>query len=93
MEIFSEGYIPNFSNEPLEKTYSLVYVIKGPWNSRGFISGLKHANMQHDKTEKEWTYADKHLWKGTSGVLRHVDWWNDPVSLLPLQLAGARVLS
>lgn len=40
-----------------------------------------------------WTYANEHLRKGSSGVLWNVDWRNDPVSLLPLQNPGARVLT
>lgn len=38
------------------------------------------------------TYADKHLWEGTSGVFWHVDWWDDPVPLLPSQSTGAHQL-
>lgn len=70
------------------------------------LSGLKHKHIrvfvaitQHDftnkgqETERYWTYADEHLWKGSSGVLWDVDWWNDPVSLLPPQITRSRGLS
>lgn len=43
-------------------------------------------------TSKHWavtvTDPDKNLREGSSGVFRHVDWWNDPVSLLSPQPIG-----
>ena len=36
------------------------------------------------------THPDKHLGEWPSGVFGHVDWWDDPVSLLPTQTVGGR---
>lgn len=39
------------------------------------------------------TYSNQLLRKGSPGVLRHVDGWDDPVSLLPPQAVGALMLA
>lgn len=39
------------------------------------------------------TYPNQLLRKGSSGVFRHIDWWDDPVSLLPPQAISALMLA
>lgn len=38
-------------------------------------------------------YPNQLLWEGSPGVLRHIDGWDDPVSLLPPQAIRALMLA
>ena len=81
----------------LERTNSWRWSTSSFYESQFFSAKTSYVKVLLCNEDKKYavTYSDEHVREGASGVFRHIDRWDDPVSLLSPQPVdrGASLMS